>query len=346
MKACVLHGAKDLRMEDWDLRPLAEDKVRVRIQYVGLCGSDLHYWAYGKGTFSVVSEPLIMGHEASGTIAGVGAAVSDSFITGMPVAVNPATICHRCEPCLSGRPELCQNVLYLGSAGTIPHVQGALCEYLDVPPSQIVGLPEGVDLRLGALAEPLSVALHSVRLAGSVFGKSVLVTGAGPIGLLASACLLAAGAARVDISDVRQQSLDLADELDLGVTHNVSTPQGLQELAKLDSSFDLAIEASGASAGTSTALASVKPAGSVVQVGMLPAGPSSVRTDLIIQKQLTYQGSLRFGLEFHDAVNTLQRSKSLQQIVTSIVPLADTAEALHAMTAPDHCGKTLVEIGE
>jgi L-idonate 5-dehydrogenase len=174
-----------------------EGEVRVRILYVGICGSDLHYFFEGRnGEFAVV-EPFTPGHEMSGV---VDLDPSGRLAPGTPVTIAPATY-GTPEAGIEDRRHLWPGGTYLGSASTRPHTQGGMQEHLVVRDFMIRPLPAGLDVDAAALAEPLAVALHAIRLAGDVAGREVLVTGCGPIGLCVAAACRARGAARVDATD-------------------------------------------------------------------------------------------------------------------------------------------------
>jgi L-idonate 5-dehydrogenase len=184
-------------------------QVAVDVAFGGICGSDLHYYHDGRvGDFRVV-EPMILGHEVAGRVA-VGGDGTDAPPPGTPVAIHPATPCDECRECRAGHRNVCAATRYLGSAARVPHVQGGFAQRIVVPAGQVRPLPSGLPLRLAALTEPLSVALHAVHRAGEVRGSRVLVTGAGPIGCLVVAALRHAGAAEVIAVDLVDEALALA----------------------------------------------------------------------------------------------------------------------------------------
>ncbi|MFZ2428962.1 MAG: alcohol dehydrogenase catalytic domain-containing protein, partial [Propioniciclava sp.] len=175
MKQFVIKGAEDAAVEDVATPEPAEGQVRLRVRYVGICGSDLHYYFNGANGAFVVREPLAPGHELSAV---VDLDPSGEFAPGTPVTVHPATF----GPDLPGMEDqrhLRPGGSYLGSASTWPHTQGALAETLVVGKDMIRVLPEGLDLKRAALAEPLAVALHACTMAGDLTGRKVVVSGAG-----------------------------------------------------------------------------------------------------------------------------------------------------------------------
>jgi len=200
MRAIVAHAAKDLRLEEQHLEPLKPGQVQVKMEVGGICGSDLHY--YNHGGFGVVrlKEPMILGHEVAGRIEKLGAEVSGLEI-GQRVAVSPSRPCGQCNYCAEGLPNHCRNMRFYGSAMPFPHIQGAFREVLVADASQCA-VADGLSAAEAAMAEPLSVVLHASKRAGDLMGKRVLVTGCGPIGMLAILAARAAGAIEVVATDV------------------------------------------------------------------------------------------------------------------------------------------------
>lgn len=209
MKALAIHGKEDIRWEDREVPAPGDGEVRLRVNYVGICGSDLHYYFHGANGEYTIREPLTPGHELSGV---VDLDPSGRLASGTPVTVHPA----RYGPSIPGledRPHLRPGGDYFGSAAANPHRQGGASEFLIVEEQMVRVLPENLPLERAALAEPLAVAIHAVSLADGVAGKRVLVIGAGPIGLLVVAAAVHAGAGVVGASDVRTEPLERAQAL-------------------------------------------------------------------------------------------------------------------------------------
>jgi len=209
MRAIRVHGQNDLRLDDIPVPVPHRDEALVRVIYGGICGSDLHYWREGASGPFVVRQPMVLGHEIIGVVeeaaeSGAGPAV------GAIVAVHPAESCGRCEWCLRGDANLCAEGSYLGSAARLPHRDGGFAEWVVADSTRLVEIPAGVDLRCAALAEPAAIAYHAVSRSGEVKASSVLVVGAGPVGLLTTAVLRRAGAATVTAVDVIGGRLDIA----------------------------------------------------------------------------------------------------------------------------------------
>ncbi|KAK4102801.1 GroES-like protein [Parathielavia hyrcaniae] len=209
VKASVLHGARELRLEERDLPPLGGNDVQVAVKATGLCGSDLHYFGHFRNGDILVREPLTLGHESAGVITAVGPAVT-SLQAGDHVALEVGQPCEKCELCQEGRYNICRDMKFRSSAKAYPHAQGTLQEQITHPASWCHKLPPDVSLELGALVEPLSVALHASDRARLAPGSTVLVFGAGTVGLLCAAISKAVGDARVVIADIQEDRVRFA----------------------------------------------------------------------------------------------------------------------------------------
>ncbi|KAH7176701.1 chaperonin 10-like protein [Dactylonectria macrodidyma] len=207
--ASVLHGEKDLRLEERELPTPASDEVQVAVQATGLCGSDLHYFNHFRNGDIIVREPLTLGHESSGTVVAVGSAVT-TLAPGDRVALEVGLSCENCEYCAEGRYNICRGMKFRSSAKANPHAQGTLQEKINHPARWCHKLPDNVSLDLGALAEPLSVAWHARDRAALPAGSTVLILGAGAVGLLAAAVSKADGAKTVIIADILKDRIDFA----------------------------------------------------------------------------------------------------------------------------------------
>src|SRR5690606_10220595 len=218
-------------------------EVLVRMEWGGICGSDLSYWRHGSTGTAVITEPLILGHEVSGRIAVLGpGADAGGWAVGDPVTVHPATVVGD-EPLperIAGRTNLHATVRYFGSAAFTPHTPGGFAEYRVVRTGQLRAVPDGVDLRTAAVAEPLGVALHALGRAGDVAGRTVLIDGCGPIGVLAVAAARAAGAETVTAADVAPYPLGVARSM------GADTVVDLAAGERLPTDVEVTIEASGA----------------------------------------------------------------------------------------------------
>jgi len=334
MKAFVINGKLDGELAELPDQPLKADEVRVKVAYVGICGSDLHYYFNGANGAFVVEEPLIPGHELSGVIA---EDPSGELPVGTRVTLHPATF-GESERGLEAKPHLWPHGAYLGSASTHPHTQGAMSEFFIAKRSMIRILPESLSLEMAALAEPLGVAIHAVNIADGVKGKDVLVSGSGPIGLCVVAAAKIMGAASITSTDILPAALLQARVV--GASHTIQI--GQDEVA--DNSYDIVFECSAAPIALSSALQSVRRAGVVVQVGMFAAGPQSIAIAPLVAKEISLRGTFRFNDEITDAVKMLNENPWIESIISHKFPLTDAVKAFEVAKDGTNSGKVLVKI--
>ncbi len=305
MLACVIHGAKDLRIEARETPDLEANEVLVRFGAGGICGSDLHYFNHGGVGDFKLREPMVLGHEVSGEVMKLGTEVQGVKI-GDHIAVDPSRPCRACDYCLAGRSNLCSNMRFFGSAALFPHVQGGFSEFFKVAEFQCHVVPKDIDYTVIACAEPLAVTLHAVARVGSLMGAKVLITGSGPIGVLTVAAATLAGASQITVTDLFDEPLAIA--LQMGATSVVNTasqPEKLEEFQANKGVFDVSFEASGNAKALETCVQSTRPGGSMVQIGILPPGLTSVPINQILAKELGFFGTFRFHQEFAWAVDAL-----------------------------------------
>ena len=333
MRACVIHAAHDLRVEERQPRPLRPGEVRVALGAGGICGSDLHYFHEGRVGDFLVREPMVLGHEMAGRVAELGPDVAGPPV-GTPVIVNPQHPCGACPACWRGERHLCGSVVFAGSARPFPHSQGLFEELTVVRASQLHPVPADLPICTAAFAEPLAVCLHAVNRAGPLLGQHVLVVGAGPIGCL---CVIAArlsGAARITISDLLATPLATAKTLGADDTIDLAADRGpLDRLQAGGGTVDVVLECSGAMKGVEDALLAVRSGGTVVQVGIMAGGPQPVPYSRIIGKEITLKGTFRFDEEFDWAVSALVAGRvDVAPLLTDQIPLTRAREAFELAT--------------
>ena len=267
-------------------------EVLIKLEWGGICGSDLSYWRHGSTGAAVITEPLILGHEVAGRIAafGSGAEESSAAAIGDPVTVHPATVVgdEALPDRIAGRTNLHPTVRYFGSAAFTPHTPGGFSTYRVVRVDQLRPVPDGVDLRAAAAAEPLGVALHAVNRAGDLTGRSVLISGCGPIGVLTVAAARLAGAAMITAADVAPYPLDIARRMGADAVVDLAAGE------PLPADVEVSIEASGAPAAIGPVLAATARGGVVVQVGNLPGGRHPADLAALVSREIDYRGSYRF----------------------------------------------------
>jgi L-idonate 5-dehydrogenase len=324
-----LYGAKDLRIEEDAAPPVQAGQVQVRFGAGGICGSDLSYYFKGAvGDFKVL-EPFCLGHEVAGEIVELGDSVT-GLAVGDRVAINPNHPCRVCRSCLFGNGQLCLKMQFFGSAAIFPHVQGVYKEFLVVGAAQCHVVPRTMDFRVAAMAEPLAVALHAITRAGSLVGKRVLVTGAGPIGSLVILAAKRAGAAEITVTDISDKGLGRLAELGAGnQSVNGKTQAAIVEGWYANKgTFDIAFECSGAPSAVATCLRATISGGRVVLVG-IPGGPEvSLPLNQVVAREVDLVGAFRFDREYGAAVRELSNGTiDVQPLLTHSFNMREANQA-------------------
>ncbi|KAH6959778.1 xylitol dehydrogenase [Ilyonectria sp. MPI-CAGE-AT-0026] len=271
------------------------NEVLVAINYTGICGSDVHYWEHGRIGHFVVKDPMVLGHESAATVVEVASAVK-SLQPGDRVALEPGYPCRQCINCLAGRYNLCPDMVFAAT----PPFDGTLTGFWVAPFDFCYKLPDNVSTQEGALIEPLAVAVHIVKQAQITPGNSVIVMGAGPVGLLCAAVAKSFGATKIVSVDIVQSKLEFAQELastHTYVSQRISPEENasaLLEQCNLQGGADVVIDASGAESSIQTSLHAIKVGGTYVQGGM---GKADITFPIMAmcQKEVTMRGSFRYG---------------------------------------------------
>ena len=340
MQAVRIHAKHDMRTEQVPSPEPAAGEVRVRVQFAGICGSDLHYYADGAAGIFTIREPLIPGHEVSGV---VDLDPSGAYEVGTPVTVHPATWGTPQPDLTDEQRHIWPGGGYLGSASTWPHTHGGLAEHLVVRHDQVRRLPASLPIKRAALAEPLAVGLHSLAISGGIRGKRVLVSGSGPIGLLAAAAAAAQGAAEVVCADLLPGPLERARSLGAASPVPIGTVQiGAEDLP--DSYFDVTLECAGVPSALHGLLLATRRAGVVVQVGNLPNETRPVNLAPLVSKEIRLLGTFRFNTEIDDAITLLDKNPQIEQVITHVLPIEDVDEAFAIAGNSEISGKVLVQV--
>jgi L-idonate 5-dehydrogenase len=323
MRAVVVHGAGDLRVDERPDPIPGPGEVLIAMEWGGVCGSDLSYWRHGGSGTAVLRHPLVLGHEVAGRIAEIGPGVTGHGV-GERVTVHPAELVgDGCLPDrIAGRTNLYPRIRYFGSAAFDPHTDGGFSELRVVRADQIRPLPDGVSTEHGALAEPLAVALHAVHRAGDVRGRDVVVNGAGPIGSLVVAAAKYRGAATVVAADIADSSLAVATALGADEIRNLAAGDTLPADA------ELVFEASGAPAALGGVLRATARGGTVVQVGNLPGTAVPAVLGDLVTREITWVGAYRFVEEISDALAAMRDGLDVSPLITHRFGLDRAAEAL------------------
>jgi L-idonate 5-dehydrogenase len=345
MKAAVLHGPRDIRVESRRDPELRSGMVLLRSRCVGICGSDQHYFEHGCCASFVPDRPFVLGHEVAAEVAAVADDVSKVRV-GERVAVNPARNCGRCEYCKSGRINLCGRNIMLGSASTTPPTDGGLAEFVVVREDQCHPLPENVDDGVGAMIEPFAVALHAVKRAGSVAGRRVLVTGAGAIGLMAAITVRAFGAAPAAISDIVPERRAKAEELGIDMVLDPSSAGFAERAMEIsEGGFDFVFEASGAAPALRSAIELSRPGATIVQIGTLGTAEIPLPVNRLMTKELTLMGSMRYGNVFDEAIRLVAAGRvDLRPLINGVFQLDETVKAFEFMADKARSFKVQIQI--
>lgn len=334
MKSLKILGPQDMVVQDLPVPEPGPDEVRVRIHYVGICGSDLNYYFRGANGPNTVREPFSFGHEMSGV---VDADPSGTYAPGTPITIAPASP-GRPVAGLEDKSYLWPGSHYMGSAANLPHDQGGASEYVLIKRYMVRALPESVSLEHGALAEPLAVALHALAVAGGVEGRDVLVSGAGPIGLLVAGAAKILGARSVTSSDMLAVPLERARRI--GADRTIQLGQESPE----DSGYDIVFECSGSPRAVEPAIRAARRTGTVCQVGTLPDEEISVNIAHLETKEIRYVGSFRYDAEIDDAVTMIAQHPRITTAVTHTFPADQAAEAFKVARDSTQSGKVLVSM--
>jgi L-idonate 5-dehydrogenase len=340
-----LHGKRDIRIETEAAPAPGPGEVLLRMAMGGICGSDLHYYQDGGFGPIQVREPIISGHEASGFVAALGDGVSFPPI-GSLVAVNPSQPCGTCSYCRAGQPIHCLDMRFMGSAMRLPHEQGMFRNLLVAPARQCFPVAEGITPAEAACAEPLAVCLHAVAQAGDMSGAKVLVTGAGPIGLLTMAAARHAGAAEIVATDLTDAALARAPAM--GATSVINVARDSQALARFEANkgyFDIVFDCSAAGPALRSAFATVRPRGTIVQVGV--TGDVTIPLNALVGKEVTWRGSQRFDREFEQAVGLIScRQIDVRPILSHTFSLDQAMQAFEQAGDRTVACKVQIELGE
>jgi L-idonate 5-dehydrogenase len=326
MEALVIHAPGDLRVEQIETPALAAGQLLVKVTAGGICGSDLHYFQHGGFGTVRIKEPMVLGHEVAGTITEVGQDTG-KFRAGQRIAISPSRPCGLCRYCQEGLQNHCLDMRYYGSAMRTPHVQGAFRQELVAQAWQAHLLADGVSDQEGAMAEPLSVALHAVRRAGPLLGKRVLVTGCGPIGALLVIAARRAGASEIVVTDMGAFPLRKAMQVGADLALNVAEePQALQAYSADKGYFDVLFEASGNEKALRGAFDALRPRAVIVQVGL--GGEMALPINTIVAKEFDLRGAFRFHEEFAVAVELLNKGLvDVKPLISATMPYRDATRA-------------------
>ena len=342
MRAVVLSAPRRLHLEERPVPALGKAEVLVRVEAVGVCGSDVHYYRDGRIGDRVVTQPLVLGHEFAGEVADVGVAV-EGWQPGDRVAVDPTVPCGRCHFCRQGLIHICPQVDFCGT----PPTDGGYAEFFVARPENLHRLPEGVSFVEGAMVEPLAVATHAVNLSRIAPGETAVVLGAGCIGLTVLQVARDRGARVVLVSEPLPARRELARRLG---AENVADPGGCDPVGRASELTDglgpeVVFECAGSLETPQQAIDMCRPGGRVIWIGIPPGDTIPLSIHGARRKELTVLMERRFLATYPQAIELVAGGRvDLSSLVTHRFGLAETEAAFALVeTYGDGVVKVLIE---
>jgi len=315
MKSLRLHGTGNLQIHEEAVPVARAGEELVRVKAVGVCGSDLHWFAEGSIGDAKLDHPLVLGHEFAG--------ITED---GQRVAIDPAIPCGSCEYCVHGHPNLCANLIFAGHGQT----DGALREWLAWSAKSLIPIPDSISDADGAMLEPLGIAIHTVDLGKLKSGMTVGIFGCGPIGLLILQVAKLSGAARIVATDKLAHRVDAAQRFGADQAFLVNEASWLNEIdaATNGRGVDVAFEAAGTQDAVDTAFATVSPGGKVVLAGIPGDDSTSFSASTARRKGLTIKLVRRMKHTYPRAIELVSKGLvDVRSVVTHRFPLEDAVEA-------------------
>ena len=343
MKAAVLHGVRDIRIEEMPKPVCAGGEVLVRIKAVGVCGSDVHYFKKMRIGDQVVENTIVPGHESAGVIEEVAEGVKNVAV-GDRVAVEPGVPCRICQDCRKGFYNRCRNIRFCGT----PPNNGVYLEYYATPADFVFRMPDDMSFGEGAMIEPLSVGVHAARIAPVKNGDCVAVLGAGPIGLCTLQCALRAGATKAFVTDPLEYRLDFARKFGAHVLINPEKEDVVEKIMAHTAGrgVDVAFEASGADEPPQQALDITAPGGKMMWIGIPGEKPIPLDVHEARRKELEIKMVRRFCHDYPTAIDLVASGRvNVKSMITHTFPLEKVEEAFKVVEAyADGVIRAVIEI--
>lgn len=326
MRVAIMEGIGKMGFTQRPIPTPKEDEVLVKLEYVGICGSDMHYYETGAIGDFVVEPPFVLGHEPGGTVVEVGSKVTHLKV-GDRVALEPGKTCGHCRYCREGKYNLCPDVVFFAT----PPVDGVFQEYVAHEADLCFKLPDNVSTLEGALIEPLAVGFHAAIQGDAHLGQKAVVMGAGCIGLVSMMALKARGVQDVYVVDVMDKRLEKAMELGATAVINGKKEDVVVRLNELTGGMgtDLAIDTAGSEFTVRQAIMAAAKGSTIVLVGYSRTGEMNMPTDFILNKELTLKSVFRYRHIYPIAIEAVASGKvNLKGIVSNIFPLSDIQNAM------------------
>ena len=326
MKVAIMTGIGEMAFEERDIPKAKDDEVLVKLEYVGICGSDMHYYETGAIGDYVVKPPFVLGHEPGGTVVEVGKDVKHLKV-GDRVALEPGKTCGHCQFCKEGKYNLCPDVIFFAT----PPVDGVFQEYVAHEADLCFKLPDNVSTLEGALIEPLAVGFHAAIQGDAHLGQKAVVMGSGCIGLVSMMALKARGVSEVYVVDVMDKRLEKAMELGATGVINGAKEDVAERISQLThgEGVDLAIETAGTEITTRQAIQVVKKGSVIVLVGYSKTGEMTLPMSIVLDKELTFKTVFRYRHIYPMAIDAVASGKvNLKGIVTHEFTLDEVPKAM------------------
>jgi len=345
MKVVVMEGIGKMGYTERPIPTPKANEVLVKLEYVGICGSDMHYYETGAIGAYVVEPPFVLGHEPGGVVVEVGKDVKHLNI-GDRVALEPGKTCGHCEFCKTGRYNLCPDVVFFAT----PPVDGVFQEYVAHEADLCFKLPDNVSTLEGALIEPLAVGFHAANQGGAHAGQTAVVMGAGCIGLVSMMALKAEGVSKVYVVDIMQKRLDKALELGADGVINGKDEDAVEAIMRLTNGAgcDLVIETAGTEITTRQCIHMTKKGATIVLVGYSKSGEMTLPLSLALDKELTFKTVFRYRHIYPMAIEAVAAGKvNLKGIVTDLFDFENIQEAMdRSVQDKANIVKAVVKIGK
>jgi len=344
-KTAVLTALQTIEVQETPMPDIKPDEVLVKMEYCGVCGSDVEFFAHGCIGTNQVTYPFVLGHEVSGIIEEVGDNVTN-VKKGQSVVIEPGIPCGHCEFCRQGRYNVCASMRFMSS----PPYNGLLSKYVAVPASTISAIPDGVSTKTAALVEPLAVGMHAARLGEVKAPKTVVILGGGCIGLCTLLSCKQMGASKIIVSDLFQNRLDAAKELGADEIVNASECNSVEKILELTNGegADVVLETAGSKITASQTTKILRRGGTIVIVGnVLGDVPFNFRD--ISRIEGTVKVARRYCNDFQICLGAIQNggipADKLERIVDKVYDFEDTQKAFEtSMTDKQNITKVVIKI--
>jgi L-iditol 2-dehydrogenase len=341
MKAFILHGPGDMRLEEIEVPSPKADEALVRVKSIGVCGSDVHYYRHGRIGPFIVKGPIILGHECSGEVVTVGSAVK-SLEVGARVVFEPGIPCQKCWYCRNGRYTKCPTIKFMAT----PPDDGAMAEYVAWPADYLFEMPNDMSFQEGALVEPFAVGLYAVRRSGLYPAASVVILGSGPIGLATLQAVKARGAGPVILVDVMPNRMDLAKTM--GATHVIdagheNVVERVRDLTNGEGAH-FVFEAAGTAKTFQQTVELARDAGFVVLIGLAQELQIPMPMVEALIKEINFVTSFRYNNIFEEAITLMSNKRvNVKPMITHEFPFEKTLEAFDVTeNAKDKAVKVMI----